>query len=105
MGPIRGHKRKRKVEKKDEEKLLDSGSAMEGSADWWDVLPKKIASMLSFSLFPVGFCFNIFQFCCFQLPFILTGCWFYCLITSTTMVNWIVGLWLNSVSADWIPCV
>ncbi|KAI5666089.1 hypothetical protein M9H77_15942 [Catharanthus roseus] len=49
MGPIRGHKRKRKVEKKDEEKLLDSGSAMEGSADWWDVLPKKIASHMNLS--------------------------------------------------------
>jgi hypothetical protein len=59
MGPVRGHKRKRKVEKKAEEKALASGSAQEGSADWWDVLPKRIASMLSFPLFPVGCCCNV----------------------------------------------
>lgn len=48
MGPVRGQKRKRKVEKKPEENALASGSTLEGSADWWDVLPNKIASMLSF---------------------------------------------------------
>lgn len=52
MGPVRGQKRKRKVEKKPEENALASGSTREGSADWWDVLPNKIASMLSFSFFP-----------------------------------------------------
>ncbi|KAI3450435.1 hypothetical protein Pfo_007100 [Paulownia fortunei] len=43
MGPVRGNKKKRKVEKKAEENSLVSGSSEEGSTDWWDVLSKIIA--------------------------------------------------------------
>ncbi|KAG8371428.1 hypothetical protein BUALT_Bualt13G0086600 [Buddleja alternifolia] len=42
MGPVRGNKKKRKVENKAEEKSLVSGSSEEGSVDWWDVLSRKI---------------------------------------------------------------
>lgn len=49
MGPVRGQKRKKKVEKKAEENALASGSAGEGSVDWWDVLPRKIARHMDLS--------------------------------------------------------
>lgn len=42
-------KRKKKVEKKAEENALASGSAGEGSVDWWDVLPRKIARHMDLS--------------------------------------------------------
>ncbi|XP_022849084.1 protein ALP1-like [Olea europaea var. sylvestris] len=43
MAPLRGNKKKRKVEKKDEENSLVSGSSEEGSVNWWNDLSKKIA--------------------------------------------------------------
>ncbi|KAL8496863.1 hypothetical protein ACS0TY_020521 [Phlomoides rotata] len=50
MGPVRGNKKKRKMEKKAEENSLVSGSSEEGSADWWDVLSKTIAGSPSSQL-------------------------------------------------------
>lgn len=46
MGPVRGNKKKRKIEKKAEENSLVSGSSEEGSTEWWDVLSKTIAGNL-----------------------------------------------------------
>ncbi|KAL8525610.1 hypothetical protein ACS0TY_015019 [Phlomoides rotata] len=43
MAPLRGNKRKRKVENNDEEKFLISGSPGDGFGEWWDVLTKKTA--------------------------------------------------------------
>uniref|UniRef100_A0A3Q7JQS7 Uncharacterized protein n=1 Tax=Solanum lycopersicum TaxID=4081 RepID=A0A3Q7JQS7_SOLLC len=43
MGPVRGHKKKRKVEKKVEKDSLASGSSENGSADWWEMLSKRVA--------------------------------------------------------------
>ncbi|XP_051134202.1 protein ALP1-like [Andrographis paniculata] len=43
MGPIRGNKKKRKVDTKSEENSLVSGSSEEGSSDWWDALSKTIS--------------------------------------------------------------
>ncbi|CAK9140218.1 unnamed protein product [Ilex paraguariensis] len=45
MGPIRGHKKKRKTEKMVEQKALASGSSEKGSADWWDEFSRRIAGM------------------------------------------------------------
>lgn len=46
MGPVRGYKRKRKAEKKVEQRSLHSGPTEEDgtAADWWDELPKRVAS-------------------------------------------------------------
>ncbi|KAH6814114.1 PIF / Ping-Pong family of plant transposase [Perilla frutescens var. frutescens] len=49
MGPLRGNKKKRKMEKKPEENSLVSGSSEEGSTEWWDVLSKTIAGSPSSS--------------------------------------------------------
>ncbi|CAA2987726.1 ALP1-like [Olea europaea subsp. europaea] len=43
MAPLRGNKKKRKVENKDEENSLVSGSSEESSANWWNAFSKKIA--------------------------------------------------------------
>lgn len=43
MGPVKGMKKKKKVEKKGEDYSLVSGSSQEDSAKWWDVFSKKIA--------------------------------------------------------------
>lgn len=44
MGPIRGNKKKRKIELKvDIENVFASGSSEEGSFDWWDEFSKRIA--------------------------------------------------------------
>ncbi|KAL3518251.1 hypothetical protein ACH5RR_020840 [Cinchona calisaya] len=50
MGPIRGQKKKRKVDKKMEPSDMVSGSSEETSTDWFDALAKKIASNLDSSL-------------------------------------------------------
>ena len=44
MAPLRGGKKKRRVENQDEDsKSLASGSSsQEGFAEWWDVLSNKI---------------------------------------------------------------
>lgn len=47
MGPVRGQKKKRKVEKKVEKDSLASGSSENGSADWWEMLSKRIAGNVS----------------------------------------------------------
>ncbi|CAH1432417.1 unnamed protein product [Lactuca virosa] len=48
MGPIRGNKKKRKIELKvDIENVFASGSSEEGSFDWWDEFSKRIAGSLS----------------------------------------------------------
>ncbi|KVI11978.1 hypothetical protein Ccrd_009595 [Cynara cardunculus var. scolymus] len=48
MGPIRGNKKKRKIELKiDNENVLASGSSEEGSIDWWDEFSKRIAGSVS----------------------------------------------------------
>ncbi|XP_015057278.1 protein ALP1-like isoform X2 [Solanum pennellii] len=47
MGPVRGHKKKRKVEKKVEKDSLASGSSENGSADWWEMLSKRVAGNVS----------------------------------------------------------
>ncbi|XP_059315194.1 protein ALP1-like [Lycium ferocissimum] len=47
MGPVRGHKKKRKVDKKVEKEYLASGSSENGSADWWEMLSKRIAGNVS----------------------------------------------------------
>lgn len=49
MGPIRGYKKKRKIEKKIEQIDLASGSSEEGSVDWWDEFSKRIAGICFFS--------------------------------------------------------
>lgn len=46
MGPVRGHKKKRKVEKKVEKDSLASGSSENGSADWWEMLSKRVAGKI-----------------------------------------------------------
>ncbi|CAL5386909.1 hypothetical protein CsSME_00016432 [Camellia sinensis var. sinensis] len=43
MGPVRGYKKRRKVEPN----ASASGSSEEGSVDWWDVFSKRIAGLLS----------------------------------------------------------
>ncbi|KAL6516481.1 hypothetical protein OROGR_019786 [Orobanche gracilis] len=40
MGPVRGNKKKRKLEKIGDENSMVSGSSEESSTDWWDVLSK-----------------------------------------------------------------
>lgn len=50
MGPVRGNKKKRKMEKKAEENSLVSGSSEEGSTDWWDVLSKTITGKVNKTL-------------------------------------------------------
>ncbi|XP_059626668.1 protein ALP1-like [Cornus florida] len=47
MGPVRGYKKKRKIEKKVEHNASASGSSEEGSVDWWDVFSKRISGPLS----------------------------------------------------------
>lgn len=48
MGPIRGNKKKRKIELKDDiENVLASGSSEEGTIDWWDEFSKRIAGSVS----------------------------------------------------------
>ncbi|CBI16187.3 hypothetical protein AAG906_032178 [Vitis piasezkii] len=42
MGPVRGYKKRRKIEKREE-------SSEEGSVDWWDEFSKRIAGLLSSS--------------------------------------------------------
>lgn len=51
MGPVRGNKKKRKIEKKAEENSLVSGSSEEGCAEWWDVLSKTVAGNFKFLKF------------------------------------------------------
>lgn len=44
MGPVKGQKKKRKVEKKVAKDDLASGSSQNGSAaDWFEILSKRIA--------------------------------------------------------------
>ncbi|CAI9770544.1 unnamed protein product [Fraxinus pennsylvanica] len=43
MAPLRGNKKKRKVENKDEENSLVSGSSEDGSSSWWNAFSKKIS--------------------------------------------------------------
>ena len=62
MGPIKVHK-KRKVDKKMEPSNIASGSSEEASADWFDALAKKIASM--------------FSLICVISSIILTRLWFF----------------------------
>lgn len=45
MGPVRGYKKKRKIDKKTEENA--SASDKEGSVDWWDDFSKRINGHLS----------------------------------------------------------
>lgn len=56
MGPLRGNKKKRKIEKKPEENSLVSGSSEEGSNEWWDAFSKTIAGNFEKSIlrFPGG---------------------------------------------------
>lgn len=49
MGPVRGNKKRRKIERKAEENSLVSGSSEEGSTEWWEVLSKTIAGSPSSS--------------------------------------------------------
>ena len=52
MGPVRGFKKRRKVERKPEENAFASGSSeKEGSVDWWNELSKKMNGMLYCFLF------------------------------------------------------
>lgn len=51
MGPLRGNKKKRKVEKKAEDNSLVSGSSEEGSTDSWDILSKIIAGKVKRAIF------------------------------------------------------
>lgn len=46
MGPVRGQKKKRKVEKKVEKDYFASGSSENGSADWFEMLSRKIAGKI-----------------------------------------------------------
>ncbi|XP_057479536.1 protein ALP1-like [Actinidia eriantha] len=45
MGPVRGYKKRRKIEPN----ASASGSSEEGSVDWWDVFSKRVAGLLSLS--------------------------------------------------------
>ncbi|PSR90034.1 Nuclease [Actinidia chinensis var. chinensis] len=45
MGPVRGYKKRRKIEPN----ASASGSSEEGSMDWWDVFSKRVAGLLSLS--------------------------------------------------------
>ncbi|XP_057483396.1 protein ALP1-like [Actinidia eriantha] len=45
MGPVRGYKKRRKIEPN----ASASGSSEEASVDWWDVFSKRIAGLLSLS--------------------------------------------------------
>ena len=46
MGPVRGLKKRRKIEKKPEENASASGSSeKEWSVDWWDELSKRMNGM------------------------------------------------------------
>ncbi|XP_019177357.1 PREDICTED: putative nuclease HARBI1 [Ipomoea nil] len=48
MAPVRGSKKKRKVEKKGEQQEgVASGASEDGSADWWAVLSKRVAGNVS----------------------------------------------------------
>ncbi|KAK2995272.1 hypothetical protein RJ640_015553 [Escallonia rubra] len=48
MAPVRGYKKKRKVEKRVEHKaFLASGSSEDGSVDWWEDFSKRIPGLLS----------------------------------------------------------
>ncbi|OMO91317.1 Harbinger transposase-derived nuclease [Corchorus olitorius] len=50
MGPVRGSKKRKKVEKKPEENASASGSSeKEGSVDWWDELSKRMNGLQSSS--------------------------------------------------------
>lgn len=51
MGPIRGYKKKRKIDKKIEQIDLASGSSEEGSVDWWEEFSKRIAGICFFFRF------------------------------------------------------
>ncbi|KAK3004016.1 hypothetical protein RJ639_017991 [Escallonia herrerae] len=47
MAPVRGYKKKRKVEKRVEHKVfLASGSSEDGSVDWWEDFSKRIPGMV-----------------------------------------------------------
>ncbi|KAK3005324.1 hypothetical protein RJ639_015656 [Escallonia herrerae] len=49
MAPVRGYKKKRKVEKRVEHKaFLASGSSEDGSVDWWEDFSKRIPGMIPF---------------------------------------------------------
>lgn len=61
MGPIRGYKKRKKIDKRTEENGSGSGSAeKEGPVDWWDEFSKRINGML--------FSFTVIRF---LLPFLL----------------------------------
>ncbi|XP_052187978.1 protein ALP1-like isoform X2 [Diospyros lotus] len=47
MGPVRGYKKRKKVEKKVEPNASASGSSEDASLDWWDVISQRIAGNLS----------------------------------------------------------
>ncbi|KAL4571001.1 hypothetical protein LXL04_017751 [Taraxacum kok-saghyz] len=48
MGPIRGNKKKRKIDLKvDIDNVFASGSSEEGGIDWWDEFSKRIAGSVS----------------------------------------------------------
>lgn len=63
MGPVKGQKKKRKVEKKVAKDDLASGSSQNGSAaDWFEILSKRIAGK-NFNLCKLSFsCFACFSF-------------------------------------------
>lgn len=65
MGPVKGQKKKRKVEKKVEKDDLASGSSQNGSAaDWFEILSKRIAgNNLIFSLSFLLFLFWFYVMC------------------------------------------
>lgn len=62
MAPVRGSKKKRKVEKKGEQQQegVASGASEDGSADWWAVLSKRVAGEVFISLL---FCLAMLVFC------------------------------------------
>lgn len=57
MGPIRGYKKKKKIEKVGQN-ALPSGSSQQESVDWWDDFSKRIVGITSFKY--MLFCFYLF---------------------------------------------
>ncbi|XP_059660698.1 protein ALP1-like [Cornus florida] len=47
MGPVRGYKRRRKMDKKVDPNASASGSSEDGCLDWWDVFSKRISGLSS----------------------------------------------------------
>lgn len=92
MGPVRGLKRKRKLEKK----VFGDGESTavtteQGSADWWDGFSRRIT----------GLCFSCCYSCllfCYLLALFSCHFFFFCIAHFASAVLSVKSMFLTSVS-------